>query len=795
MPKPQRRNQSGPGWDASRCHRVIRPLTALLGGLKCPFATTPVISRKQAKRKSDDTQHHPSQSDSNTRRSRQAENPLLFSESQPSRRRIPYTYLENTRWSALDGEFTCKVPIEIHDIAFGSPTIGFDNPTATRPHTFRARFLETYLNPVRPEILLRSLENDVPADLFRMYSNIYATFERILKMTTPPPRGYESPPLWVLAARKIAVHIITTEDKMEPGGDLYGLAGDTGIANECRREILRWHAVELVKGAICAGLFPLCEEDWLGLPGVLVGLCRQLKANTEAESLLKALAERCPLSESIIIPWLLTLTSFWRGENSDLCRLLENAFVDEGNPVVLANITIKYLLKQSVESIEYCKVSRKFVTRALDVAFGIWGKGHGLSAAKRSEERAERKGERRTSRVTTSKHDRRCDEARKKPVNDRIAKRAQDMAFYLTEKIFIAVHGPINGHPIEMVENLTRGFLLRDETMRISAEDGWSWRYPTAAKVAILLLSLGRDLEYEARIVGEIVRCLDKLNEDDLQSLGAFVAWCYGNLYTAAGDTMTSYNEVYSLVQGLISYAETGTFSPNTASAENSITSSEPTAPLNHRDNPIFTPGKTPIDSRVEKERYYISRLAVSVATGFSSLDGTKHVAKWNTWHKEVVGKVIALKLRTPAVPAEVRKERRYEEEASEWAAVGGTPSDTLLETERKKVEEGWKIVNVEIQSCSDGHPDWRDEYEIFSDIGSEEEATRYDPRSVKRMRVDTGTSDDEEEDEPSKSYHCNPGKGGGSRGSNLVLSRQSRRKQGRRLWPREKGSDGGVAR
>jgi len=735
MPEPQRRNQSVPGWDTARCHRIIRPLSSLLGGLKyyvtLPSITTLAVSRKEAKTKSDDPLYHPSQSKNNTRRSRQGDDQLLFfGVSRPGRRRVPYTYMSNTRHSAPQVGFTYSSaePID-YDLSFRAPAIGFDSATATKPNPSEVQPLKEFLDPLRSEDLLRSLENSVTADVFRMYTKIYAAFELILKMTTSPSPAHEAAPLWVLAARKIAVRILTTEDETEPDDDLYDFVGDTGIADEYRRQILRWHAVELVRGAIRSGLLPSYQKNALGLPGVLVGLCRQLNANAEAESLLKTLAERYPLSESITNPWLVTLTSFWRGQNNELCRLLGNAFVTEGNPVVLGNITVNHMLKQAVDSIAYCEVSRSLITRILETAFGIWGKGHVLSAAKRRKELAKRKGERRTSRVTASKHDLLPDKSRNaKPIHARTGERAEDMALYLTEKLFVAAHGAANAHIIEMLENLTRGFLLQDETMRTSTEDGWSRWYPIAAKVTILLQSLGRDLVDDASIVGEIVRCLDNLGEDDLKSLGEFVARCYGNLYSATGQSITGYNEVNYLVQGLISYAATGIFPPNTGSAENSVATVEPTTPFRSRyELIIFTPGKTPVDPRMEKERHYISRLAVNVANGFSSLDSTKHDVKWNQWHKEVVCKVIGLKLRTPGkpvvVPAKERKGWRYEEGISEWVEVGGTPGGTLLETKGKKDGEGrkgMKAIHVEIQSYFDRIPNWRDAYKIFSDIDSE---------------------------------------------------------------------------
>jgi hypothetical protein len=59
---------------------------------------------------------------------------------------------------------------------------------------------------------------------------------------------------------------------------------------------------ELVRGAICS----LLQEELVGDHWGTDGLCRELKTNAEAASLLKTLAEQYPLAENITNPWLVT---------------------------------------------------------------------------------------------------------------------------------------------------------------------------------------------------------------------------------------------------------------------------------------------------------------------------------------------------------------------------------------------------------------------------------------------------------------------------------------------------------
>ena len=737
-------------WSTARCHRLIRPLTSKLHGLKnllaLPSISAVVNPPKEVKTSLGELPYIPSHAKTGTRKSRRGDDrALFFGDSRPGRRRVPRTYSSSTRAPAHQAVVTSACTTStVYGQAFPAAAIDFDGGAVTRPVPGKVQPPKESLDPLHPRVLLQSLRPNVKPEVFQIYTGIYAAFENILTSTTFPLLSCEVAPLKVLAARRIAVCILATDEELDSDDVWYDSVGEIGVAGEYRREIVRWHAIELVRDAMCSNLLPSRQKNGLGLPGVLVGLCRSLKANAEAESLLKTLMELYPLSESVTNPSLVTLTSFWRGENKVLFQLLGDAFVDEGNPILLGNITVNRILKQVVDDMSHCELSRNLVTKALEAAFGIWGKGHVLAAAKRHKKLAKRKGSRRSSKITTDNNELAHQKPRSgKPMSVRIGERAEEMAFHLTEKLVAAAQSPMNTHAMDIISNLTRGFLLQDEAMRATVEDEWLEWYPIAAKVAILLQSLGREPEDDAPIVGELARCLDDLREDDLKSLGEFVAACYENLYTATGQSITGEDEVNSLVKGLISYATTGKFPPRTRN-EKIATAAEPMTPFKPKYGVIiFTPGKKPVDPQQEKERYYITRLALNVANGFSSLDSTKHNEKWNQWQRKVVHQIIGLKVRTPtkpvAAPEDNKKERkgwRFEEGISEWVEVGGTPGGALLKGKKKKAT----LKNVELPINSNRQRNWSDEYEKFSDLDSEGEE-RDSEEEEKKKKVDVELS------------------------------------------------------
>jgi hypothetical protein len=580
-----------------------------------------------------------------------------------------------------------------------------------------------------PKALLELIRTTVKPEVYQLYCGIYTSFKEILVTTKAVTAAQGLPPLKVIAARRVAQCIISSEEFGESGDIWYEHASEVGRDGEYCSNILRWEAIEQIRKTICSNLLPSQQRNGLGLPAVLVGLCRGLNANAEAESLLRTMMELFPLTEDPRNPALVTLFSFWTDKKDEMFRLLAETLVEEGRPTSLTNPSVNEGLKLAVQCLESSELAQKLITRALETAFGVWGERYIAAAAKQRQQSAKRKGARRSDktegRLRKELDDLRKSRDRQRPIPRHIVQRAENVALELTQKLVVAAHSSPNTAAMSILDNLTHGFLVQDEAMRTITEEEWKEWYPIAAKVVILLQSLGRDSEHDISITGELVRCLEEIWNEvgnvGLQSLGEFVAICYENLYTKTGRSITEKDEVKALVDRLISYASTGSFSIDSDNAS-TIDAQAPKTPRRHSSKIVtFTPGKVPADPQHERERYFITQLALHVASGFSKLRCAMDKAGWNQWWKKVEFKIMGMKVRTPAKPKAVggdeektpkqRKGWRWEEGIDEWVEVGGTPGGPSKE---KKVTQ--VIEAVEIPIRMDWEPTWRDDYKIFSD-------------------------------------------------------------------------------
>lgn len=724
-----RRDTSKPApsaaWTTTRCHRLTRPLTSKLQALRqllqSPSVTVPTNAPKETKRDPNESPYIPGPRKPGRRSA--SERALFFEDSRPFRTdRSCRTYSS----ASSHPQVVVQVPPlqSVYGQPFPASAIDWDAAApgggARAPPRPRAQPSKE-LDPSHPQILLSSLKPHVHPSLFHMYTGIYTALETILTSTSVSDTR-ELAPLRILAARRIAQCILATEEEIGSDDVWYDTAGEVGAGGEYLREIVRWHAVELVREAVVANLMPSQQKSGIGLSGVLVGLCRHLHADAEAESLLKTMMELYPLSENITNPALVTLLKFWKVPGEGVFRVLKEAVVTEGSPTALSNPSVNKVLKLAVDQVERCEAAKGFVVKALESGFGIWGNGYANAEGKRRKEAARRKGSRRSGKpgdevIRKPRHG--------KPLLFRVGERAEEMALFLVEKLVVAAQCPQNTQAKAIINDLTNGFLLQDEEMRAATEDEWTEWFPIAGKVAVLLQSLGHSTEEDVAIAKEVVHCLDDvrghLGKCGLKSLGEFVASCYGNLYTPSGKSITGEDELKDLVQRLITYASTGSFPPTssstpTASTKNPITPHKPNLRL-----VTFTPGKAFSNPQLEKERYYITQLALNVAIGFSILNCAKRDEKWNKWVRRVEHQVIGLKVRTPqktvaAANAE-RKGWRWEEGIDEWVSVGGTPGGAL----KKKMRTRLVSKKVEIPVCKDRKRTWRNDYARFSDhLGSE---------------------------------------------------------------------------
>ncbi|KAI5816769.1 hypothetical protein BZA77DRAFT_311866 [Pyronema omphalodes] len=728
-------------WTTTRCHRLIRPLTSKLTALKSLQLVPSVIATANAPDKPKDKKdpaelaYDPKHDEKRTSRRSGKSFDSFGGYRRDQMNRASRTYGRSTARQNSGSQVAVPVVTNLMPNDTTTAEEGLQDTTEGPSKKGQAK---KDLDPTHPEAMLQALKPSTHPELYHLYTGIYAAFEIILTTTKwDHPKGPE--PMKVLAARRVAQCILATMEETEFDDVWYDAAADIGAQGEYLREIVRWQAIEIVREAIYSNQLPSQQKTGLGLPGVLIGLCKFQGAHAEAESLLRTMVELYPLSENTSNPSLVSLMTSWRTSRESMFRIAKDMIIQEGSPVSLGNTTFNNVLRIAMENIERCHASANLVSRALEVGFGVWGHSYVTTAANARKESSRRKGGRRSE----IKHPKDSIAPKTgKIIPRRIGERAEEICLHLTQRLVAECQISRNTNAISLIRFLARGFLVQDEAMRTSTEEEWETWYPLAAKVTILLQDLGRDQEQDPEIVKELTRCLydlcESIGKQGLQSLGEFIASCYESLYTSIGKSVTGNDELKSLVSCLLAFVATGAF-PVLHSVDTPDSTASPTKPGTVPKTPLkpavrmvtFTPNKR-LDEAAEKERYYMSQLALHIALGSSALKFTKNNEKWYRWIRHIEYQIIGMKVRTPARPeAAARKGWRWEEGLDEWVEVGGTP------VEKKRTQMA--LNKVEISIDKNRKRTWRNEYQIFSS---------YDERS--EDVEDTNTTSDEEQDQES---------------------------------------------
>jgi hypothetical protein len=168
------------------------------------------------------------------------------------------------------------------------------------------------------------------------------------------------------------------------------------------------------------------------------------------------------LTEDPRNPALVTLFSFWTDEKHEMFRLLAETLVEEGRPTSLTNPSVNEALKLAVECVESSELAQKFVTRALETAFGVWGDRYVAAPAKQRQEPAKRKGARRSDK-TEDRLRKELEDLRKSRDGQRqlprlIVARAENVALDLTQKLVVSAQSSPNFVCRMMLGNNGDGF-------------------------------------------------------------------------------------------------------------------------------------------------------------------------------------------------------------------------------------------------------------------------------------------------------------------------------------------------
>lgn len=600
-------------------------------------------------------------------------------------------------------------------------------------------------DPNHPLVLLNSFKSILHPSIFSVYLGIYTSLESVLLSTGYPNPAPKVLPLRALAARKIAHCILATSSEVDSDDVWYDAAAELGSSGEYLCEIVRWHAIELVRDATAEGLMN-GRDGGLGMAGVLVGLCRTVGAEQEAQSLLQTLFDLHPVILSSKNPAIQALTMFFSETPEVLYRFLAKNFpATRSNPSWLGSTDIHAFLLLASADIDDNPGIEILASRALEATFGIWGDEHILAlAAQRhsvTKRRAPPRGAKPLNQILN-------DAPRKTPPSTmpaRIGLKAETIVLKMVESLLLLSLKNKSSKATTVLHSLVRGFLVQSAEIKMTTEDVWGARYPIAAKVAILLHGLGASSADDILIVDEITRCLEDVcgsgGNEGMKSLASFVADCYAPLYGSSPKR----DEVQILAARILSLAAVDparTVSGGVA----------PTTPrvLVGRETVTFTPGRPtlePAQELQETKRYLLAQLALQIAVGFSLSGEVKRDVAWIEWLGRFEHKVIGLKIQTPGkVKAilqqrevefeeeedrrgvvksrgkmEKRKGWRYEEGLDLWVAVGATPG-----RERPKKKRDVFMVCVEV-IVDDG--DWRDEYEA-PDTADEIMAETSDPES-----------------------------------------------------------------
>jgi hypothetical protein len=763
-------------WTTAKCHRLLRPFASKLQSLKSMTQTLPSIAKPAAKQIKETRKDPAEQAYNPTRETRRptrrppSDRALFFAESGLTSRskQVRHTYSTlraNSPEVVILSTSQATAATSVHNLPFPPAAINWDDSfpisESTARQTARTKKISKESDPFHPHNFLQALNSCVHYSFYSIYKGIYDAFENILTSTACPRLSRGPPSLKIVAARRIAQCILATEEEIESDDVWYDTASEIGVSGEYLREMVRWHAIELLRDAICSNLMP-SHKTGVGLPGALIGLCKLHCADAEAESLLKTMIELYPLSTSSNNPAIVTLMHFWRGDKTGMYKILADSFVSEGSPVSLGNTPVNKVLRLAVADIERCEVSMLLVSKALESGFGIWGKSH-INAASR--QRGGRKAIPFAGKDEPDGSQQKSQGAQS--LSPHLGVRAEGMILHLIEKLVASAQSPRSFVAQDMIRNLALGFLLQDEGARVAAEGSWEESFPIAGKVMVLVQSLGGDPENDGIIVKELARCLEDVldcaGKSGLKSLGKFIASCYEHLYTASGTSVTGKNEMKHLISRLVTYARTGTF-PLDVEPYVPTPAKAPKTPLTPKARVVtFTPGKGNTSTQSDIERYYVTQLALSIILGFSRLKCAERNEKWIHWFDKVEHQIIGLKLRTPVKPIVLirqkaseapkagKKERkgwRWEEGLSEWVAVGATPGNALR---GKKAVRRAVFTGVEIPVFQGDRRLWKVAYEKSSDYESNDDAERRSENSpIEEERL---SESDESLDDPDTSF------------------------------------------
>lgn len=569
---------------------------------------------------------------------------------------------------------------------------------------------------------LESLRPHVDPTIFAIYVGIYTSFEAIIVSTvdSTPSRGPSS--LRSLAARKLAHCILATESETAGDDVWYDTAADIGVGGEYLREIVRWHAVEVIRDAFVEGLMPVTSEhDKLGLVGVLVGLCRMRQAEAEAESLLQTMLELQPFGATLTTATN-TLLAHWLRTPRALYRIFAKN-MPAMDPVAMGNSTLHRVIEQASTQVAKCEEARTLVKVALENVFGVWGANHSLVANEARKLEARRKGNHRNGRRVMESAQ--AIQRRPRSVSMRIVLKAEERTLTMIEYLVLKSLSTDDQNTVGLIDHIVRGFLIQDDDTKAYIEGLWEEYWPVAGKVTLLLRMFGCNLEDDTEIIREMVHCIEDvrstLGKDGVRSLATFVASCYGKLYWSSGNPKTPRDEVKHLVDLLIA-----SISPSGQVSTRSSTTNAKTlqTPKPKRNVVAFTPYRSS-DTNTEDsaERYYISQFALNVANEFVSLDLAKKNDGWIKWAERVERAVVGLKVRPPKPKradcpfTSAKKERkgwRWEEGIDAWVAIGGTPG-AKLKKERGHFGRGlFAAFAVEVQE--ERNENWKSEYEVFDE-------------------------------------------------------------------------------
>lgn len=785
-------NSKAAPWTTTRCHRLLRPLTAKLQALRNiiqnnPSATSANAARPKPKRDLTDPDHDPDalfvEIAEKAAGGRGAGSSGMRIRTKPQR-----TYGGGNASGARSnggsstpalGTTATTSSLGINDYL----SIWGDNTAPTAPpHPNPPKKPNRALphDPYNPLILLHSFRPILHPSIFSVYLGIYTSLESVLFSTNCPPSGPQVPPLRTLAARKIAHCILATSCEIESDDIWYDAAAELGSSGEYLREVVRWHAIELVRDATAEGLMD-GRDGGLGMAGVLVGLCRNTGADQEAQSLLQTLFDLHPVISSSDSPAIQALTMFFSETPEVMYRFLTKNFPATSlNPSWLGSTDIHAFLLLASAEIDDNPGIETLASRALEAAFGLWGEEHLLVLSGQRQCTARQRAPRRDAKslLDTIPDD---DETSRKPPASampwRIGLKAETIVLKMVKSLLLLSLQNHSSKATLVLRSLVRGFLAQSAAIKTTTEDVWGPRYPVAAKVAILLHGLGTGAEDDLRIFDETARCLEDIcgsgGSDGMKSLASFIANCYIPLYRRA----SKHDEVQVLAARMISLtADPTNVAPRTVPVTPRVSAG--------RMMVTFTPGKpamAPAQELRETKRYLLAQLALQIAVGFSLKGKVKSDAAWIEWLRQFERKVIGLKIQTPGrvkailrqqevggedveAGGEVKKRSRdktkrkgwrYEEGLDLWVAVGATPG-----RERPQKARGVFIACVEVTIDEDY--DWRAEYEALDtadeimvdvdviDSEPESEASEYiaNRRVTPTPTFHSSTSDDDDDDD-----------------------------------------------